>query len=46
MKLGDFFVELGIKTDNKNIRAIEDNIKALEELEKNVQKEICTTRRN
>ena len=40
MKLGDFFVELGIKTDNKNIRAIEDNIKALEELEKNVQKEI------
>lgn len=40
MKLGDFFVELGIKTDNMNIRAIEDNIKALEELEKNVQKEI------
>lgn len=40
MKLGDFFVELGIKSDSKSIKAIEEHINSLKKLQKKVAQEI------
>lgn len=40
MKLGDFFVEIGIKTDKKSVQAIDEQIKALKELEDEINTEI------
>ena len=40
MKLGDFFVEIGIQTDKKSVKAIDEQIKALKELEEQINIEI------
>lgn len=40
MKLGDFFVELGIKSDSKSLKAVQEHINALKKLQKEVQREI------
>lgn len=40
MKLGDFFVELGIKSNSKSLKAVEEHINALKKLQKEVQREI------
>lgn len=40
MRLGEFFVELGLKTDKKGISEIEKTIEKLKELEEEVENEI------
>ena len=40
MRLGDFFVEIGIKTNKDNVKAIEKTIDSLEQLQKEVKREI------
>ena len=40
MKLGDFFIELGIKPNKKNVQAIQETIDKLKDLRANVQDEI------
>ena len=40
MKLGDFFVEIGIQADKKSIQAVEEHITALKKLHREVKREI------
>ena len=40
MRLGDFFIELGIKPNKKNVQAIQETIDKLKDLRANVQDEI------
>ena len=40
MRLGNFFVEIGIQPNKKNIQAIQESIEKLEELRQNIKDEI------